>query len=108
MSKKIKNLLVIFLVFLGACQQGFERFAPPANSISGRGAKQNPKIVSTTPANGGTVSPVTDVNGTQIRVLFDMTMRVDTNPVLYTYVRDDATSGAPASKAVRAVRAPVP
>ncbi|MFO1480759.1 MAG: DUF1566 domain-containing protein [Turneriella sp.] len=93
MSKKIKNLLVIFLVFLGACQQGFERFAPPANSISGRGAKQNPKIVSTTPANGGTISPVTDVNGTQIRVVFDMTMRVDTNPVLNTFVRDDATSG---------------
>lgn len=93
MSKKIKNLLVIFLVFLGACQQGFERFAPPANSISGRGAKQNPKIVSTTPANGSTISPVTDVNGTQIRVLFDMTMRVDTTPVIYTYVRDDATAG---------------
>ncbi|MFZ5629464.1 MAG: DUF1566 domain-containing protein [Spirochaetota bacterium] len=93
MSKKIKNLLVISLFFLGACQQGFERFAPPANSISGRGAKQNPKIVSTTPANGGTISPVTDVNGTQIRILFDMTMRVDTTPVIYTYVRDDATSG---------------
>jgi len=93
MSKKIKNLLVVFLMFLGACEQGFERFAPPANSISGRGAKQNPRIVTTTPANGATISPVTDANGTQIRIVFDMTMRTDTNPVLYTYVRDDAISG---------------
>lgn len=81
------------LLLTAACQQGFERFAPPANSISGRGAKQNPKIVSTAPANGSTLSPVTDVNGTQIRVLFNMTMRVDTSPVIYTYVRDDAAAG---------------
>ncbi len=93
MSVTSKILLVIFLTLLGACQQGFERFAPPANSISGRGAKQNPKIVATTPADGSTISPVTDVNGTQIRIQFDMTMRVDTNPVIRTYARDDATPG---------------
>jgi hypothetical protein len=93
MTQKIRILIAIFILYCSACQQGFERFAPPANSISGRGAKQNPKIVSTTPANGSTISPVTDVNGTQIRVLFDMTMRTDTTPVIYTYVRDDAIAG---------------
>lgn len=94
MFKKIENLLVIsVLFFFGACQQGFERFAPPANSISGRGAKQNPRIVATIPANGGTVSPVTGANGTELRIQFDMTMRTDTLPVLYTYVRDEAIPG---------------
>jgi hypothetical protein len=93
MTQKIRILIAIFTLYCGACQQGFERFAPPANSISGRGAKQNPKIISTTPASGSTISPVTDVNGTQIRVLFDMTMRTDTTPVIYTYVRDDAIAG---------------
>lgn len=86
-------LLLVALLLTAACQQGFERFAPPANSISGRGAKQHPKIIATTPADGATISPVTGADGTQLRVVFDMTMRVDTNPVLQTFVRDEATSG---------------
>lgn len=87
MSYKIILLsLVSFLAV--ACDGGFERFAPPANSITGRGAKQNPKILSTTPADGATISPVTTSTGTQIKVIFDMTMNPNTTPVINTYVRD--------------------
>ncbi|MFO1471863.1 MAG: DUF1566 domain-containing protein [Turneriella sp.] len=87
MSYKIILLsLVSFLAV--ACDGGFERFAPPANSITGRGAKQNPKILSTTPADGATVSPVTGSTGTQIKVIFDMTMNPNTTPVINTYVQD--------------------
>ncbi len=91
MSYKI--LWFPLLAFLAiACDGGFERFAPPANSISGRGAKQNPRILSTTPADGATVSPVTGTNGTQITVIFDMTMNPATTPVINTYVRDIANN----------------
>lgn len=87
MSRKSLLLLSLPLLVI-ACDGGFERFAPPSNSISGRGAKQNPKIISSTPADGSTISPVTGVNGTQITVTFDMTMQTTTTPVIYTYVRD--------------------
>jgi hypothetical protein len=87
MFKQISFFLLAAFLF-SACQGGFERFAPPANSISGRGAKVNPRILSTTPANGASVSPVTGATGTQIRVVFDMTMATSLTPVINTYVRD--------------------
>jgi hypothetical protein len=82
------SLITLAAFLFSACQGGFERFAPPANSISGRGAKVNPRILSTTPANGATVSPVTGATGSQIRVVFDMTMATNLTPVINTYVRD--------------------
>lgn len=91
MSYKI-ILLSLVSFFAVACDGGFERFAPPANSITGRGAKQNPKILSTTPSDGATVSPVTGSTGTQIKVIFDMTMNTGTTPVINTYVRDIASN----------------
>ena len=87
MSKHFTFLLSVLTIF-SACSGGFERFAPPANSISGRGAKVNPRILSTTPSNGSTVSPVTGAAGSQIRVVFDMTMATTLTPVINTYVRD--------------------
>ncbi len=87
MSKHF-TLVFSFLILFTACNGGFERFAPPANSISGRGAKVNPRILSTTPSNGSTVSPVTGAAGSQIRVVFDMTMATTLTPVINTYVRD--------------------
>ncbi|MFO1525429.1 MAG: Ig-like domain-containing protein [Turneriella sp.] len=91
MSKK--SFVISFLpVILFACGGGFEKFAPPANSISGRGAKQKPKIISTTPSDGASVSPVTGTTGSQIRVIFDMTMNTSTTPVINTYVRDIESS----------------
>jgi hypothetical protein len=89
-----KSFLLLIITSFGfvACGNGFERFAPPSNSISGRGAKVNPKILSTTPANGGSVSPVTSGSKTNLVIVFDMTMNTSTTPVINTYVRDDAGS----------------
>ncbi|MBV6492223.1 MAG: hypothetical protein LDLANPLL_00216 [Turneriella sp.] len=82
------TLLPLFFV-LGACSGGFEKFAPPANSITGRGAKVRPKILTSSPAHTATVSPVTDANGTRIVVVFDMTMDTAKSvPNINTYVRD--------------------
>lgn len=93
MLRKLSPWVVITsCAFLMACQQGFERFAPPANSISGRGAKVHPKILVTTPAQGANLSPVTGANGTEIKVQFDMTMRTDLTPVIRTYAFDQAFS----------------
>ncbi|MFO1528028.1 MAG: DUF1566 domain-containing protein [Turneriella sp.] len=91
MSKK-SFVISLLPVMLLACGGGFEKFAPPANSISGRGAKQKPKIISTTPSDGASVSPVTGTTGSQIRVIFDMTMNTSTTPVINTYVRDIESS----------------
>lgn len=87
MSKKL-FLAIQAAIFSIGCSGGFEKFAPPQNSISGRGAKVNPKILTTTPSAGSTVSPITGSNGTQIRVVFDMTMKTAMTPVINTWVRD--------------------
>ncbi len=87
MSKK-PRLFVFIALFSVACNAGFEKFAPPQNSISGRGAKVNPKILTTTPSDNSTVSPVTGSNGTQIKVVFDMSMKTAMTPVINTWVRD--------------------
>lgn len=88
MFRKFAFLSSSSLFFIAACSGGFEKFAPPANSISGRGAKVNPKILSSTPSDGSTVAQNPGSGGTQIKVIFDMTMRNDTSPVINTWVRD--------------------
>lgn len=88
MFRKFAFLSSSSLFLLAACSGGFEKFAPPANSISGRGAKVNPRILSSTPSDGATVAQNPGSGGTQIKVVFDMTMRNDTSPVINTWVRD--------------------
>jgi len=85
-----KNRIITLLIPLifAYCEGGFERFVPPSNSISGRGPKRAPKVLSTTPTDGATVSPVTTSSGTQIRVVFDMSMKQTQQPFINTYVRD--------------------
>lgn len=85
-----KNAIVItFLsLFIVACDGGFQRFVPPSNSISGRGAKVNPTIISTTPTNNASVSPVTGANGTQLVIVFSATMDTTVTPVVNTYFRE--------------------
>lgn len=82
------RFLILALLFGGACSDGFQKFAPPANSISGRGGKVHPKILTSTPSNGSTVSPVTGLNGSRLVVIFDMTMKTDMTPVINTWVRE--------------------
>lgn len=94
---KNRNLvsLLIPILLASACGSGFERFVPPSNSISGRGAKQAPHIIATTPTDGASVSPLTGTTGTQIKVVFDMTMQTTGTPIINTYFRDlDPATGA--------------
>jgi Protein of unknown function (DUF1566) len=88
----IPRFFTLICLFSVACNAGFEKFAPPANSISGRGAKVNPKILTSTPSNNSAVSPITVGNGTQIKVTFDMSMKTDMTPVINTWVRDIGTN----------------
>lgn len=86
------SLLFPLLVF--SCGGGFERFVPPSNSISGRGAKVPPHIIATTPTDGATVAPIPGSTGTQIKVVFDMTMQTGGTPIINTYFRDLDSNGA--------------
>lgn len=90
--KKNSLLALLIPVIFAYCGSGFERFVPPSNSISGRGPKRAPKVLATTPADGATVSPVTTGAGTQIKVVFDMSMKQTQAAFINTYVRDIGTN----------------